>query len=251
MPGESDRGPIRITLAVWFIAGIGIFLLTRSLTNYYQEHEFWLAFIVGLHNTLFDVLFIGVLIFWLNKRAESNNEVLKYREELNVWNEEGSEIARNRVEWCIKRLNELGSFDILMRKSKLDGIDLTGMKLIGSNLSESGLFKAVFTNTDLRRAVIDNANLKHALLVNADLREASLRNANLDHADLSGSKLQGTDLSDAKVPNVKWDKATYDDHTRFPYQLTDFDKSSMIFSPHKDPGVFARLAKFVWPKLDS
>jgi len=237
---ETDKGPISITLTAWIIAAIGICSATWFI-HFYHEHEFWLAFMVGLHNTLFDVLFIGVLIFWLNKRVENRIEIRRYREELRVWKGQGTPEAKNRLELFIGRLNELGTFDVPMPNSIMTEINLTGTSLVGSDLSGSNLYRAILNKADLRKTCLDNSDLKNASLAKADLRQASLLGANLDYADLRESQLQGANFFGAKIQNVQWDGATWDDRTIFPYPLTDLVKRKMIYSPRSKHGVFSQL----------
>jgi Pentapeptide repeats (8 copies) len=236
--GETDKGSISITVTAWVIAVVAICAAT-GFTHFYHEREFWLAFIVGLHNTLFDVLFIGVLIFWLNKRVEYRIEIRRYREELSVWNAQGTKEAHRRLQLFILKLNELGAFDLSLRASSMAGIDLTGLKLFGSDLSNSNLYQAILNGADLRKTHLDGAHLKEANLTNADLRHASLRAANLDYADLRESRLEGADFTDAKIPNVRWEGATWDDNTKL--SLSESVKRKMIYSPRSNSGLFRRV----------
>lgn len=244
MAGETDKGPISITLTAWIIAAIGICSATWFI-RFYHEHDFWLAFMVGLHNTLFDVLFIGVLIFWLNKRVENRIEIRRYLEELRVWKGQGTLEAKNRLELFIGRLNDLGTFDVPMPNSMMIEINLTGMSLVGSDLSGSNLYGAILNSADLRKTRLDNADLKNASLAKADLRQASLLGANLDYADLRETQLQGANFTGARIQNVRWDSATWDDRTIFPYPLTDLVKRKMTYLPRSEHGVLSQLTQIL------
>ena len=75
--------------------------------------------------------------------------------------------------------------------SMLEGVDLTGAKLINTNF-----FRADLTVANLYKADLSGANLQ-----GADLRGAELAYANLMFADLRGVSLAGADLSNAILPN--------------------------------------------------
>jgi hypothetical protein len=228
--------PIRNTLLTWFVAAAVIFVLTSG-KGYYPDHSFWVSLVAGLHNTLFDLLIIGVLIYWLNKRVETRIEVQRYKEEIDTWRNDGSLMAKRRNQASIRRLTEYGVYDIDLSRSSLQQLDLTGVVLRECNLSDAQCYRIVLKDADLRNAIIDRADLKGATLTGANLSGASLRNAVLEYAHLQGANLKGSDLTDANVSNVIWKQAQYDDTTKFPY---DFDKSEMVCS-NGDSGVFGRI----------
>lgn len=222
--GKTRSTPIRNTLVVWAVAAAGVLCITFK-GNYYHSPEFWQNLIAGIHNTLFDVLFIGVLIFWLNRRMERRVEIQRYREEIDVWRMDASATTIRKNQISVRRLNENGVYDIDLSRTYLDGIDLGGAKLAGSNLSDARGYQTVFANVDFRDALFDNAYLKEASFVGADLSRAKLRGATLLYADLHNAILRGADLTGANISNTKMNGAIYDSKTKFPY---DFDKSEMI-----------------------
>jgi len=93
---------------------------------------------------------------------------------------------------------------------RLDGADLTEIKLNNANLSNANLEKAVLLRAELRSADLSSADLSAADLSNADLRRAKLTDevnlfgaempgANLRGAYLGGVNLHGANLSSAKL----------------------------------------------------
>lgn len=217
---------IRNTLVTWAFAAASIFVVTYNL-GYYHTIDLWKNLIAGIHNTLFDILFIGVLIYWLNKRVETRIEIQRYKEEIDIWRNDSSLMARRKNQISIRRLSEYGAYDIDLSGSGLQQVDLTGIILPESNLSEAQCYRTSFKDADLRNAIIDGANLKEAILTRANLSNASLKHTTLEYADLQGANLQGSDLTGANISNVLWKEAVYDDRTKFPH---DFDKSEMIYS---------------------
>ena len=219
--------PIVNTLLAWLLAAIGIFLISYNRGDY-GDKEFWKNLLAGLHNTLFDLLLISVLIFWLNRRSEKRleiqREIRRYQEQLDLWRNVGSPTAIRNNLMSIRRLNECGVYNINLTNCRLDGIDLRGLNLSGSNLSEAQCFETIFKNTDLSNATLDKANLRRADLSEAILTRAKLYGANLEYADLGKATLSGADFSGAITSNVTWLDAIYDDKTIFPFEV---DKSLM------------------------
>ncbi|MCS6779930.1 MAG: pentapeptide repeat-containing protein [Geminicoccaceae bacterium] len=111
-----------------------------------------------------------------------------------------------------------------MDGAALDGVDLTGARLVdtsfqraslrGARLVRADARRARFISTDLREAVLDGADLTNADLTNADLAGASLQRtdlrrarlfrANLKGADLTGANLDGADLLHAELAGARW-----------------------------------------------
>jgi hypothetical protein len=94
-----------------------------------------------------------------------------------------------------------------LRRSKLSeaylfNTDLRGANLRGADLSEADLRGATLNGADLRGANLRGADLREAYLFNTDLRGANLRGADLSQADLHGAYLDGADLCEADLSEV-------------------------------------------------
>ena len=93
---------------------------------------------------------------------------------------------------------------------QLQGADLIGVQLDGTDLREADLRGANLTNAnligaDLRQADLRNVNLTSAVLRAANLRKADLRGADLIDVDLRGAKIQGLKLEKANLSDTKID----------------------------------------------
>jgi BTB/POZ domain-containing protein KCTD9 len=220
---KAMNRPIVNTLIAWLLVAIAISSISYARGDY-TDGEFWKNLRAGLHNTLFDLFLIGVLIFWLNRRGEKRLEIQRYQEQLDVWRNVGSPAAIRNNLISIRRLNECGVYDINLKECVLDGIDLTGLNLSHSNLSEAQCFETIFKKTNLSNAILDKANLRKAVFSEANLKGAKLQGADLEYADLGRADLSGADFSGAVTSNVTWNNAIYDDHTKF---SSNPDKSLM------------------------
>lgn len=217
------NNPILTTFVALSLASLIIGWISAEV-NYYRDPEFWKNLAAGLHNTVFDLLFIGVLIFWLNKRGERRIEVQRYRDDIDLWRDDASATAKRKNLISIRRLNEHKVYDIDLSKSVLQGIDLSGLKFIGGNLEEAKCYETIFKESDLTEATLDKANLKKADFTGACLAGVKARGAILDLAVLQGANLKGADFTGTSISGVIWAGATYDKKTKFPYE---FDRSEM------------------------
>jgi len=85
---------------------------------------------------------------------------------------------------------------------KLSGTNLTGLNLKGANLSQAILTGTNLSNANLTGTNLSNANLAGANLSNANLELANLSNADLAGANLSNAVLRWTTLSGANLTGV-------------------------------------------------
>lgn len=102
---------------------------------------------------------------------------------------------------------------LFLKGEDMKWIDLHGVNLNFTNLSECDLLNAnLYMSTleyaqlveaNLSYANLNNANLYKAKLNNAYLQECSLASANLENAELVGANLQRTFLMDAKLMKAK------------------------------------------------
>lgn len=97
----------------------------------------------------------------------------------------------------------LDFMDAILEYYDLNGVDLSGARLINADLIEADL-----TNTDLSHAVLVNANLIGADLSRADLSHALLISTNFSHAVLNGTNFSHammgqTQLNDVDLHAVK------------------------------------------------
>jgi len=136
----------------------------------------------------------------------------------NRW-EEGIDLAGADL-----RRRELSDFEEGLRFCNLQGADLSGARMIdsqleycnmrGANLSGSTALGASFAGTDMRDAnlskanftlaglggvILAGANLEEATLVSVRAAGVNLRGANLRYADLTAADLRGADLTGADL----------------------------------------------------
>lgn len=227
---DLPTGPIVNTLIAWFFVAIGIFWWTYIRGDYGQD-AFVQNLLAGFHNTLFEILLIGVFVYWLNQRYENRHEIQRQKDLLDLWRRDGSAIAIKNNQASIRRLNECGVSEIDLSACVLQGSDLSTLNLSRSNLSEAQCYKTEFKETDLSNAILDKANLRNANLTQAILENAKLRGTVLENAVLQNAKLAGADFSGAIVPNVDWTDAIYDDRTILPI---DLDRSLLKSAKRSD-----------------
>ncbi len=178
----------------------------------------WLSNVLAeAHGMVLDILVIGVGITLLNKLSQKNQDIKRYKEEIDDFRRWESDEAAHRIAGSVRRLNNLGVSNIDLRHcflqntklegAKLEGAKLEGAYLRGAYLRGANLQRANLVEANLQRADLAGANLAGAYLWEADLWGANLQRANLWKADLWKADLQRADLEGAYLRGANLQRA--------------------------------------------
>jgi uncharacterized protein YjbI with pentapeptide repeats len=210
-----------------------IIVVGLSLEFYINDfREMSLNVLAEAHGMIFDILIIGILLFWLRDRSEAKQRVRQYEDEIDDFRMWQSEEAAFRNVGNIKRLNRhginnidlVGSYLVKTNLSKaelagsnLNTADMTNSMLIGTNFHSSRLNQTIFENSNLNHANLEStfasgANFKDAFLIKANFKNAFLiktnfKNSYLMEADLSGCALAEANFEDANLYKADLRKA--------------------------------------------
>jgi uncharacterized protein YjbI with pentapeptide repeats len=183
--------PIRSAFTVLVL--VSVIVLGLSLPFYIRQFdEMYLNVLAEAHGMIFDILVIGILLFWLREQGEIKQRVSQYKDEIDDFRMWESEEAAFRNAGNIKRLNRHGVFKI----------DLVGTYLTKTNLS----------NVKLTEANLNTANISNTILLEANMQEARLNqtnfeNANINQANLSKTFASGANFKDAFLIKTNFEGA--------------------------------------------
>lgn len=221
----SEKPILTSTIVLIFVS---IIVVSISLPYYQNEfHTFFGQVLAEAHGMIFDILVIGILIFWLNKTGEKRARIRTYKDEIDDFRLWESEEAAFRTVGNIKRLNRHKLYNINLAHSYLVKTNLNYVKLIGANLNYANLFNSAMIDVDLENARLnqtnfENCNLnqsnftkayangaifKDAYLIKANFEKAFLIKADFSNAFLMEANLQGAYLTGADFTNANLYKA--------------------------------------------
>lgn len=215
--------PILTSFLVFLL--LTLVVIGLSLPFYINQfHEFYLNVLAEAHGMLFDILVIGILIFWLNKSGEKRLRIRTYKDEIDDFRLWESDEAAFRNVGNIKRLNRHEIYNLNLVNCYLPHTNLNYVVLKGSNMNsanlqaanliEANLEGARLNQTNLENATLNQCNLKGAYasgaqfsdaflikvnLTNAFLIKANFSNAFMMEADLKGAYLTGADFTNANL----------------------------------------------------
>lgn len=208
--------PVLLGFIVFILVSVIVSIL--SVPFYLEDlWGFWGNVLVEAHGMIFDLLVIGVFVFWLHRIGHKQLTIMKYKEELEDYLGWQHIEAMFKIITLIKKLNYWGVSDIYLSEAHLEKGFLREVNLKGANLDGSNLIEA-----DLIRA-----NLKGAYLIGADLTNANLTNANLVGTDLRRADLRGANFTRANLRGANLETAMYNEFTKWPTGF-NYKKSGAI-----------------------
>jgi uncharacterized protein YjbI with pentapeptide repeats len=119
----------------------------------------------------------------------------------------------------------------LIEDSVMTGVDLEyarmrNVRFVNSNLSRADISRSILDGSDLsgafaRESTFSNSRFENAVLRGADLTGSDLKGSRFTNADLTGANLSraditAADLSLARLDGVTFNRAAYDETTRWP-----------------------------------
>ncbi|MGG4128096.1 pentapeptide repeat-containing protein [Paenibacillus illinoisensis] len=191
----------------------------------YQESSFWEGFLVNLHNSVFDFLILGVILYYFTNRFNEKQKIQEYHENIDDVRFWFKEEATSKIVANISRLNKRGVTKINLSKCYLKDAYLKEVLLINSEL-----MGAVLQGARLRGAQLDGSDFKGAKLEKADFRGASLNEAKMryifcEETIFIGANLTNTDLRQARLMNSDFKSAIFKGAD---FKGAEFDNSSFV-----------------------
>jgi hypothetical protein len=198
--------PIATSAIVLFFATIVVVHLSLPLYNSNFD-AFYSNILAEAHGMLFDIFFMGIIIFWLNKNAERKLNIGKFLNDIDDLRYWDSEEAAFKNVGNIKRLNREGVFKLnlshcYLRKTTLNKVNLENSNLNSCDLSDCSMISAKLKNTRFNQSFLTNtrldfADFESAHLSGANLKDSSPIRANFKSANLIKANFEGSLLMEA------------------------------------------------------
>jgi BTB/POZ domain-containing protein KCTD9 len=252
--------PIRSATTVLVL--VSFIVIGLSLPLYLRQFdEMYLNVLAEAHGMIFDILVIGILLFWLREQGDIKQRISQYRDEIDDFKMWESEEAAFRNAGNIKRLNRHGitKIDLVgsyLTKTNLSKIDLTEANLNTANISNSILIEANIEEARLNQTNFENANLNQANLRKTFASGANFKDAFLIKADFEGAFLIKTNFSnaymmEANLKDCALTEADFSDANLYKadlrgadgLQLEQLAKAKSLYLAKFDPEIYALLEK--------
>ncbi|WP_308461997.1 pentapeptide repeat-containing protein [Planococcus sp. CP5-4] len=191
----------------------------------YGEISFWEGFLVNLHNSVFDFLILGVMLYYFTNRISEKRKIEEYHSNIDDTRFWFREEATSKIVANINRLNQNGHTKINLSKCFLKDAHLRNVKIINSELMGT-----VLEGATLRGAILTGSDFKGAKLQNVNFNGASLNEAKMkyifcDKTNFTGANLTNTDFKQARLINSNFKSAIFKGAD---LNKAEFDNSSFI-----------------------
>jgi len=262
---ELIQKPILTSFIVFGL--LAILVLGLSMPFYISDFDnIYLNVLAEAHGMLFDILIIGILLFWLRQIGEEKQRIGQFKDEIDDFRMWESEEAAFRNVGNIKRLNRHGIFSLdlvgcYLNKTNLSGINLSNSNLNTANLSNSILIEVNLSNTRMNQTNFENSNLNHANLSgtfasgsnfkDAFMIKSNWKGAFLIKADFQNGFLMEANLSNCSLAEVNFENANlYKADFRGAEGLTleQLSKAKSLYLASFDPEIRVQLEEF-YPDL--
>lgn len=241
-----------------------ILILGLSMKFYLNDFDnIYMNVLAEAHGMLFDILIIGILIYWLREIGEEKQRVRQYIDEIDDFRMWESEEAAFRNVGNIKRLNRHNVFNIelvgcYLKKTNLSGVNLNGSNLNTANLSNGVLIEANLSDTRMNQTNFENANLNHAnlqgtyasgsnfkdaFMIKADLQGAFLIKADFQNGFLMEANLSNCSLAECNFENANLYKADFRGATGL--TIEQLSKAKSLYLATFDPDVQIQLEEHI------
>ena len=252
--------PIRSSITVLVL--VSIIVLGLSMPLYLRNFdEMYLNVLAEAHGMIFDILIIGILIYWLREQGEKKQRISQYIDEIDDFRMWESEEAAFRNVGNIKRLNRHGitKIDLVgtyLTKTNLSKVDLREANMNTANASNSVMIEAVLTDarlnqtnfengnlnqTDFRKTFASGANFKDAFLIKANFEGAFLIKTNFSNGYLMEANLRNCALTEANFENANLYKADFRGADGL--TLEQLSKAKSLYLAEFDPEIYKILEK--------
>ncbi|WP_136248434.1 pentapeptide repeat-containing protein [Halomonas borealis] len=198
------------------------------------DRSFWVGLLVNLHGSVLELGVFGFLILWADSKRSISQEVKRFREDLSDYSFLDFDEVNLKKVGSIKRLNELGVYDIdvqnlCVNRSSLKGLvfestrmiglkaegariqnvvfrdvkmrssRFSGSRISGSSFEGCHLYKTSFTPLDDKEAELRGVSFKGSVLERSDFTRAGLQNVNFNDCDLREVVFKGANLKQASL----------------------------------------------------
>ncbi len=255
---ELIQKPILTSFIVFGL--LTVLILGLSMPYYLKDFDnIYMNVLAEAHGMLFDILIIGILLFWLRQVGEEKQRISQFIDEIDDFRMWESEEAAFRNVGNIKRLNRHGVYNIdlvgcYLKKTNLSGVNLENSNLNTANLSNGILIEANLQGTRMNQTNFENANLNHANLSHSfasgsNFKDAFMIKANLSHAflikaDFKNGFLMEANLSHCSLSETNFENANlYKADFRGATGLTieQLSKAKSLYLASFDPELKAEL----------
>jgi len=169
----------------------------------------WKDILVEAHGLLFDLFFLGIIIYKFELRHNKKNEISKLISDIDIFRNikvKVHQIAYKLIYYKNQGfLKEVDLSKCYLKKAQFKGKNLEGVIFSKAKLQGANFKKAILTNVKFNNAKLQNVDFSKAEMKGVDLTGAKLKGAIFPHpSNLKNVKFLDIELQDIYVLDNNW-----------------------------------------------
>ncbi|MGM9489588.1 pentapeptide repeat-containing protein [Ideonella sp. YS5] len=198
---------LRIAVVVLVVAAMLLYAISRPCYHdnaCYGGNQFLAGVLVEAHGMLLDLLVIGFVVVWLNRRAQRDHESIQFQEEIDSLRGSRSAEAGVRILYLARLLNKNRITSIFLANAHFDGLDLRGDVQPWATKRTVDLSGAYAPSASFAGSTVAGVNFREA-----NLQQACFAGASCGRADFTGALLLGVDFRDARLQHADFTRSRH------------------------------------------
>lgn len=200
-----------ITLVILSIIAIGITGFWDTVNSTVLPNTFWGLYdrdffenlLVEIHGAILDLLVIGIILYWFNKRKSERDNIKESKKILEHLKYYCGSDASFRFYGAIKHLASLGIHEVSIPEAKLNNLKIDELKLSSSNLVATD-----FTGSILTKVELQDCNLEASRFIDATLKAVSFKSVKLNRSKFINAKLKSMDFRNCEIKGAIFKNAS-------------------------------------------
>lgn len=206
---------MRIPITAVIIFAVIIFLVTGfwdsvsssilpNMTWGLYSQSFFENVLVEAHGAVLDLLIVGVILYWFERRRSRRDQIERLEEELADLRLYRAPDAPYRTLGTIRRLLALDH----SRPLQISEMTLSHLELKDLSLFECNMHATVFTDSRIKNVRFENCSLDAAIFAGVIMEHTQLTGSSLKRAKFQNAKLNGLNLTSCQIQNADFTNAT-------------------------------------------
>jgi uncharacterized protein YjbI with pentapeptide repeats len=205
------------------------------------SREFFENVLVEAHGAVIDLLFVGVVLYWFERRRDYHESVAQLQEDLTDLRLYRAPDAPYRTLGTIRRLLNLKVNALHLSELNLDHVEVRDLHLVDCELHatkfiDSKLHNVRFDRCKCDAAIFAGASLEHVHMTDCSLRRAKFQNATLKGMDFRSCQLQVADFTNANLRSADFRGV---DCKGISFRDADLRSANFIGATNLDAGALA------------
>lgn len=211
---------MKITLIVLLVVTVLVILTTgfwdfvsstifpNSSVGLYNR-DFFENLLVEMHGSIFDLVVVGVILYWFESKREEREKINRAKEDLDSLKFYYGKDSSYRFYSALRYLLSLGSNKADIPEADFNHLKIDGLRLSNSNLIATSFYKSILSDVKLELCDLEAANFVDSVVKRSEFIQVNLKRAKFINAKLNGMNFKECDVRGANFKNAELKSANF------------------------------------------